>query len=89
MWNKQEDCLRMKESVGWTSLRLTIRLPNLKRSQLNRVVQVLTGHCNLQRHKITIGCAEFSLCLKCSPEDEALNHHVLCRQLQALPRYSR
>ena len=32
----------MKESVGWTSLRLTIRLLNLKRPQLNRAVQVLT-----------------------------------------------
>ena len=58
MWNKRKDCLRMKKSVGWTSLRLTIRLLNLKRPQLNRVVQVLTGHCNLQRHKKTTGRAE-------------------------------
>ena len=49
MWNKRKDCLRMKESVSWTSSRLTIRLLNLKRPQLNRVVQVLIGHCNLQQ----------------------------------------
>ena len=61
MWNKQKDCLRMKESVGWTSSRLTICLLNLKRPQLNRVVQVLTRHCNLQRHKKTTGHAESSL----------------------------
>ena len=66
MWNKRKDCLRMKEPVGWTSSRLTIRLLNLKRPQLNRVVHVLTGHCNLQRHKKTTGCAESSLCPKCS-----------------------
>ena len=66
----------MKESVGWTSLRLTIRLLNLKRPQLNRAVQVLTGHCNLQRHKKTTGRAESSLCPKCNPEDEAPNHHI-------------
>ena len=48
MWNKQKDCLMMKESVGWTSSRLIIRLLNLNRPQLNSVVQVLTGHCNLQ-----------------------------------------
>ena len=48
MWNERKDCLRMKESVGWTSSRSAIRLLNLKRPQLNRVVQVLTGHCNLQ-----------------------------------------
>ena len=76
MWNKRKDCLRAKESVGWTSSRLTIRLLNLKRSQLNRVVQVLTGHCNLQRHKKTTGRAESSLCPKCSLEDEPPNDHV-------------
>ena len=48
IWNKRKDCLRMKESVGWTSSRLTICLLHLKRPQLNRVVQVLTAHCNLR-----------------------------------------
>ena len=66
----------MKKAVGWTSSRLTIRLLNLKRPQLNRVVQVLTGHCNLQRHKKTTGRAESSLCPKCSLENETPNHHV-------------
>ena len=60
VWNKRKDCLRMKESVSWTSSRLTIRLLNLKRPQLNRVKRVLTGHCNLQRHKKTVGRAESS-----------------------------
>ena len=75
-WNKRKDCLRMKESVGWTSSRLTIRLLNFKRPQLNRVVQVLTGHCNLQRHKKTTGRAESSLSPKCSLEDKTRNDHV-------------
>ena len=76
MWNKRKDCVRMKESVGWTSSRLTIRLLNLKRPQLNRVVQIFTGHCNLQRYKKTTGRAESFLCPKCSLEDETPNHHV-------------
>ena len=58
------------------SSRPTIRLFNLKRPQLNRVVQVLTGHCNLQRHKKTTGRAESSFCPKCSLEDKTPNHHV-------------
>ena len=66
----------MKESVSWTSARLTIRLLNLKRPQLNRAVHVLTGHCTLQRQKKTTGRAESSLCPKCSLEDETPNHHV-------------
>ena len=76
MWNKQKDCLRMKESAGWTSSRLTIRLLNLKRSQLDTVVQVLTVHRNLKRQKKTAGRAESSLCPKCSLEDETPNHQV-------------
>ena len=44
MGNKRKDCLRTKESVGWTSSRPTIRLLNVKRPQLYIVVQVLTGH---------------------------------------------
>ena len=43
MWNEPKDCLRMKECVGWTSSRLTLRLLHLKRPQLDKVVQVLTG----------------------------------------------
>ena len=73
----------MKESVGWTSSRLTIHLLNLKRPQLSRVVQVLTGRCNLQRHKKTTGRAESSLCPKCSLEDETPNHRVgNCKRYQ-------
>ena len=86
MQNKQKNCKRMKESVRWTSSRLTIRLLNLNRPQLNRVVQVLTGHCNLQRHKNTTGCTESSMCPKCSLEDETPKPSYW--QLQALPRYS-
>ena len=53
----------------------SIRLFNLKRPQLNRVVQVFTGHCNLQRRKKTTGRAESSLRPKCSPQDETPNNH--------------
>ena len=43
MRNEPKDCLRMKECVGWTSSRLTLRLLHLNRPQLDKVVQVLTG----------------------------------------------
>ena len=76
MWNKRKDCLRMKEFVDWTSSRLTIHLFNLKGPQVNSVVQVLTGNCNVQRHKKTTGRSESTLCPKCSVEDETPNHHA-------------
>ena len=53
------------------------------RPQLNRVVQVLTGRCYLQRHKQTAGRAESSRCPKCSLEDETVNHHIgICKLYQ-------
>ena len=76
MWNERKDCLRMNESVGWTSSQITIRLLNFKKLQIRRVEQVLTGHCNLQRYKKTTDCAESFLGPKCSLEHEAPNHHV-------------
>ena len=76
VWNKRKDCLMMKEGIGWTSSRLTTRLLNFKKLQLNRVEQVLIGHCNLQRHKKNTGRAESSSCPKCSPKDETPNHHI-------------
>ena len=33
MWNERKDCLRMKESEGWTFSQLIIRLLNVKRPQ--------------------------------------------------------
>ena len=66
----------MKESVSWTSSRLTIRLLNLDRPQLNRVVQVLTRHCHLQPQKKITGVTDSSSCPKYSLEDETSNHHV-------------
>ena len=40
MWNKRKECLRVEDSVGWTSSLLTIRFLNLKRPQINRLMQV-------------------------------------------------
>ena len=76
MLNERKDCLRIQESVGWTSSRLTIRLLNLTRPQSYRVVQVLTERCDLQRQKKTTGRAESSLFPKYSLKDETPNHHV-------------
>ena len=64
------DCgLKKKLAVPSTVL-------NLKRPQLNRMVQVLTGHCYLQQHKKTTGRAESSLCPKCSLDDKTPNHQI-------------
>ena len=46
------------------------------RYQLNLVLQVLTGHCNLQKHRKTMGRARISICPKCGKEEETPDHYV-------------
>ena len=75
-WIERKDCLRTKENVGWASPQLTQRLLRLKRPRINEVLQVLTGHCNLQKHRCTMGHHVSSTCPKCNLEEETPNHHV-------------
>ena len=84
-WLERKDCLRTKENVEWASLQLTQRLLRLKRPRLNEMLQVLTGHCNLQKHRSTMGHDVSSTCPKCNLKEETPNHHVgECTYYQAL-----
>ena len=84
-WIERKDCLKTKENVGWASPQLTQRLLRLKRSRINEVLQVLTGQCNLRRHRCTMGHDISSTCPKCNVEEETPNHHVReCTNYQAL-----
>ena len=84
-WIERKDCLRAKENVGCSSPQSTQRLLRLKRPRINEVLQVLTGHCNLQKHRCTMGHDVSSTCPKCNLEEETPNHHVAeCTYYQAL-----
>ena len=83
-WIERKECLRTKKNVEWASPRLTQRLLKLKRPRLNETLLVLTGHCNLQKHRSTMGLDVSSACPKCNLE-ETRNHHVgECTYYQAL-----
>ena len=84
-WIKRKDCLRTKENVGWASPQLTQRLLRFKRPRINKVLQVLTGHCNLQKHRCTVGHDASSTSPKCNLKEETPNHHVgECTYYQSL-----
>ena len=84
-WIERKDCLRTKENEEWASPQLAQRLLRLKRPRLNQTLQVLTGHCNLQKHRSTMGHDVSSTCPKCNLEEETPNHHVgECTYYQAL-----
>ena len=77
--------MRTKQNVEWASLQLTQRVLTLKKPRLNETLQVLTGHCNLQKHRSTMGQDVSSTCPKCNLKEETPNHHVgECTFYQAL-----
>ena len=82
---ERKGCQRTKENVEWAPPFLTHRLLSLKRPRLNEVLQIITGHWNLQKHRKTIGHDVSSTCPKCNLEKETPNHHVgECSYYQAL-----
>ena len=79
--------MRTKENVGWASPQLTQQLLRLKKPRINEVLQVLTGHHNLQKHWCTMGHDVSLTCPKCNLEEETPNHPVgECTYYQALQK---
>ena len=84
-WIERKESLKTEKNVEWASPQLTQRLLRLKRPRLNEMLQVLTGHCNLQKHRSTMRHDVLSTCPKCNLEEETPNHHVgECTYYQAL-----
>ena len=77
-WIERKDCLRTKENVEWVSPQLTQRLLSLKKT-----LQVLTGHCNLQKHRSAMGHDVSSTCPKCNLEEK--NSKSPCWSMHVLP----
>ena len=83
--DRTKGLLENKKNVEWASPQSTQRLLRLKRPRLNETLQVLTGHCNLQKHRSTMGHDVSSTCPKCNLEEETPNRHVgECTYYQAL-----
>ena len=83
--DRTKGVLENKKNVGWASPQLTIRLLRFKRPRINKVLQVLTCHCNLQKHRCTMGHDISSTCPKCNLEEETPYHHDgECTYYQAL-----
>ena len=66
-----------KRKCGAGITTLTQQLLCLKRLKLNEVLQVLTGHWNLQKHRSTIGHEVSTTCPKCNLEEETPNHRSI------------
>ena len=71
--------------MGFATVNSTTFEAQLFASRINEVLQVVTGHCNLQKHRSIMGHDVSSTCPKCNLEEETSNHRVGdCANYQAL-----
>ena len=75
-WNSRKDCRQTKEAIDWPERKLITKMSSLKREDLRLLIQVITGHCNLNRHRSIQGKTDTPLCQKCYEEEETPNHII-------------
>lgn len=56
----------------------SLKLVNMNRRALKCTIDILTGHCALQKHLHTLGLANSPLCLNCGEEEQEDVEHFLC-----------
>ena len=76
VWYQTDTCLHTKEIIR-TSDKIPVKsLIKLSRTKLCQVIQILTGHGNLAKHRHKIGKAQSPLCPKCQDAVETSQHYV-------------
>ena len=76
VWKQTDTCLYTKGIIK-TSDKIPVKsLLKLSRIKLCQVIQILTGHGNLAKHRHRIGKAESPLCPKCHEAEETSQHYV-------------
>ena len=77
-WQQRTDCRQTKMMCSAPDHRRTRDLLSLSRLHLNHAIQMLTGHCKMNRHLHLCGLHPIELCLKCDTEEleETPYHHL-------------
>lgn len=75
-WNQAVTCRLTKEAIRTADKIPSKSLLKLNRSSLCQVIQVLTGHGNLAKHRHKMGKVQSSLCPMCHEAEETPQHFV-------------
>ncbi|CAL4095421.1 unnamed protein product [Meganyctiphanes norvegica] len=76
VWNQSDTCLHTKGILRNADKIPAKSLLKLNRNKLCQVLQVLTGHGNLAKHRNKMGKAQSPLCPKCQEAEETPQHYV-------------
>ena len=76
-WNAYKEARQTKIWFPIPDIKKSVQLLNMKRCNLSRIVQFITGHNNLKRHRnIQNGVNDPESCRLCQ-EDEESSYHVI------------
>lgn len=83
-WTSSQGCRQAKEAVSKVNATRAQTLISLRRPALKNVMQIITGHANLARHRHIMKQTTSPRCLKCNlNEEETPWHHVaICPAFQ-------
>lgn len=73
-WKANTDCRQSKEAFPKPNKHLTNKLTRLDRPKLKTVVELITGHCHLNKHLFNIGYTDSALCRACLRADKTSAH---------------
>ena len=76
VWKQTDTCLHTKRIIRTADKIPAKSLLKLSRIKLCQVLQILTGHGNLAKHRYKIGKAQSKMCPKCHEAEETSQHYV-------------
>ena len=76
VWRQTNTCVHTKRIIRTTDKIPTKSLLRLNRNRLRQVLQVLTGHGNLAKHRYKMGKVQSPICPKCQEAVDTPQHYV-------------
>ena len=75
-WSNMSTCRQSREALPRIDGRLSREILSLDRSTIRLIIQVITGHGNLNKHNYLTGKSATPLCPKCEENPETSEHYV-------------
>jgi len=75
-WKNEKTCRQTKIFISETGTEVTKGIINWNRTTINRMIQIITGHCVLNRHLCLLQIKDDPKCRLCNEADETPEHLV-------------
>ena len=75
-WRQRTDCRLSRLSLPQVDSRVAKAAIKASRRSLRKILQVISGHCNLALHRFKTGIANSAICPKCGIDNESVAHFI-------------